>query len=314
MKFMLKLLRFGEGGDGGAGSAAGEASNGGETSGVEIPASIPERGRKLFAEVMKQKSAPAEAPKETVQAEETTKESKLTYDELIKSDEYKDAHREYMEKTLNDRLKKYKGQEASLKEARNLLNTIGTKYGLDSEDKDYLSKLKEAVENDDSYYEKYADEHDMTPAEARKIVSLERRLKETEAAQQRAAQEEAQRAQFETVRQNATKTQAMYPNFDFASELQNPNFVRILSATNGDTTAAYIATHHDDIIRGVAASAAQQAQVATAQTIAAGVKRPAENGISGTASSDVKINFKDMSLEQIRKYADEQRRIQARKR
>lgn len=307
MKFFLNLLRFGEGGDG-SGSATADGAAGGETSGVEIPASIPERGKKLYAEVMKQKSASAEKPRATVSDEETPKESKPTYDELIKSDDYKEAHREYMEKTINDRIKRYKGIEDKLKASESLLATIGAKYGLDSEDKDYLAKLTEAVEKDDSYYEKYADDHDMTPAEARKIVSMERQLKEVEAQREAQRQEEARREQFRVIQQNAAKTQQMYPGFDLGTELQNPNFVRILSASNGDTTAAYVATHHNEIVRGVAQTVAQQAQVASTNAIAAGVKRPAENGISGTAPTDVQINFNKMSLEDIRKQADIWRR------
>lgn len=309
MKSFFNLLRFGEGGDSGSGSASAEGSSSGETSGAEIPSSIPERGRKLFAEAMKETGT---APKKTTETadtvKETTKESKLTYEDMIKSDEYKEAHREYMEKTINDRLKKYKGQEADLNAARTLLNTIGTKYGLSSDDKDYMSKLQEAIDNDDSYYEKYAEDHDMTPAEARKMVSLENRLRETEAAQARAEQEEVQRKQFEVVRANATRTQAKYPGFDLGTELQNPAFVRILSSTNGDTTAAYVATHYDEITRGIAESVAQQSQIAAANAIASGVKRPQENGLSGTAASDVSINFSNMSLADIRAYAEAQRR------
>lgn len=307
--FKLRLLRFGEGGDG-TGSAASEGTTSGETSGEEIPASIPERGRKLYAEVMKQKSASVAEPKETVQADEEAKTSKPTYDELIKSDDYKDAHRDYIEKVINDRLKKYKGQEKSLKEASDLLNTIGIKYGLNPEDKDYKAKLAEAIANDDSYYEKYAEDHDMTPSEARRIVSLERRVKQAEEDRARAEAEEAQRAQFEVIRRNAAITQQRYPAFDLATALNDRAFVQILSATNGDTTAAYIATHHDEIIRGVAASAAQQAQIATANTIASGTRRPIESGTAAAQPVSISPNYNAMNLDQIRAFAEEQRRLQ----
>lgn len=308
MKHFLQLLRFGEGGDGGSGSASGEATSSGEASGVEIPSSIPERGRKLYAEVMKQRSASVEEPKAEVSDEVDAKATKPTYDELIKSDDYKEAHREYMEKTINERIKKYKGIEEKLKRSESLLGTIGAKYGLNSEDKDYFDKLSEAIENDDSYYEKYADDHDMTPAEARKIVTLERQVKESEAMLEAQRQEEARQAQFRVVQANAERTKARYPAFDLGTELQNPNFVRILSATNGDTTAAYTAVHHDEILRGVAQSVAQTAKVATANAIASGQNRPVENGVSGAASSDVSINFNKMSLAELRAYADAQRR------
>lgn len=321
MKYFLNLLRFGEGGDGGNGSgtgsatgnATGEAAPSGDNSGVEIPSSVPERAKKLYAEVMKGKSASHEEPKTEAKVEETAKESKPTYEEMIKSDEYKDAHREYMEKTINDRIKKYKGLEEKLKSEESLLATIGAKYGLNTEDKDYLAKLTEAIENDDSYYEKYAEDHDMTPAEARKIVTLERKVKETEDVLRAQEEERVRQAQFRVIQQNAAKTQARFPNFNFAAELQNPNFVSIMRATNGDTTAAYIATHHDEIVQGVAQTVAQKAQVASANAIASGQNRPVENGVGGSVPTDVQINFNNMGLNELRAWADQQRRLQRKK-
>lgn len=313
--FKLKLLRFGEGGDG-SGSATGDGTPSGEQSGesstleAKIPSSIPERGREAYLEALKRTSASEEKPKEKVDTgKDEANESDLTYEELIKSDKYKAAHHDYMEKTISDRLKKYKGQEESLKSAKALLATIGTKYGLNPEDKDYMEKLSKAVESDDSYYEKYAEDNDMTPSEARKFVTLERKVKEAEVAQAQRKEEEAQRAQFEVVRVNAAKTQAKYPGFDLATELNNPNFVRILSSTNGDTTAAYVATHYDEIMRGATATAVQQAQIATANSIASGTKRPIENGIVGSAPTSVTVDFRAMSLDQLRAYADQQRRM-----
>jgi len=308
--FKLNLLRFGEGGDG-SGSAAGEGATSGETSGADIPSSIPERGRKAYAEALKQTSASVKEQKaEANTVKEEAKNSKLSYEDLIKSDEYRDAHHEYMEKTISDRLKKYKGQEESLKSANALLATIATKYGLNPEDTDYMDKLSKAVESDDSYYEKYAEDNDMTPAEARKLVTLERKVKEAEAAKMRQQQEEVQRAQFETVRQNAAKTQAKYPGFDLAKELNNPKFCQILSATNGDTTAAYVTTHYEEIMRGTVANAAQQAQIATANSIASGSKRPMENGLNASAPTNVSVNFSKMSLSELRAWADTQRKMQ----
>ena len=309
MKFYLKMLRFGEGGDGGNASASGDAgATSGEGSGVDIPSSVPERARKLYAEVFSQKSASVKEQKAEASGNEGAEHSKPTYDELIKSDDYKQAHHEYMEKALNDRFKKYEGQKERLKAADGLLKTIGMKYGLDSEDKDFMTKLTDAVSKDDTYYERYADDHDMTPAEARHIVELENKVKEQEIAQKKAREEEERQAQFRVVQANSVKTQSMYPSFDLSTELQNPNFVRILSATNGDTTAAYIATHHGEIVNSVAQTVAQQAKEASAKAAASGYNRPIENGIAGTAPTNVEINFSRMSLSELRAYADEQRK------
>lgn len=301
MKHRLLLLRFGEGGEG---SATGATS--GETSGAEIPSSIPERARKLYAETVGN-AHPKSEPKPSTSTEEA-KPSKMSYEELIKSDDYKDAHKEYMEKTINDRVKKYKGVETENKTMRNALNTIALKYGIDSASETFMEDLNKAIEADDSYYEKYAYEHDLTPQDARKIVTLERKVHENELQQQMMAEEEARREQFRQVQMNSEATKAKYANFDLGMELQNPAFVRILQATNGDTTAAYQAVHHDEIIRGISAQVAEEAKAKAANAIAYNQNRPIENGLGSSAPSNVQINFRDMNLEQLRAYADSQRR------
>lgn len=301
MKYKLLLLRFGEGGEG---SATGATS--GETSGAEIPSSIPERARKLYAETVGN-AHPKSEPKPSASVEEA-KPSKMSYEELIKSDDYKDAHKEYMEKTINDRVKKYKGVETENKTMRNALNTIALKYGIDSASESFMEDLNKAIEADDSYYEKYAYEHDLTPQDARKIVTLERKVHENELQQQMMAEEEARREQFRQVQMNSEATKAKYANFDLGMELQNPAFVRILQATNGDTTAAYQAVHHDEIIRGISAQVAEEAKAKAANAIAYNQNRPIENGLGSSAPSNVQINFRDMNLEQLRAYADSQRR------
>lgn len=301
MKHRLLLLRFGEGGEG---SATGATS--GETSGAEIPSSVPERARKLYAETVGN-AHPKSEPKPSASVEEA-KPSKMSYEELIKSDDYKDAHKEYMEKTINDRVKKYKGVETENKTMRNALNTIALKYGIDSASETFMEDLNKAIEADDSYYEKYAYEHDLTPQDARKIVTLERKVHENELQQQMMAEEEARREQFRQVQMNSEATKAKYANFDLSMELQNPAFVRILQATNGDTTAAYQAVHHDEIIRGISAQVAEEAKAKAANAIAYNQNRPIENGLGSSAPSNVQINFRDMNLEQLRAYADSQRR------
>lgn len=299
--FKLLLLRFGEGGEG---SASGASSEG--TSGESIPSSIPERARKLYSETVGK--AHSNVSEESKPSTEEAKPSKMTYEELIKSDDYKDAHKEYMEKTINDRVKKYKGVESENKTMRNALNTIALKYGIDSASETFMDDLNSAIEADDSYYEKYAYDHDMTPQDARKIVTLERKVRESEAEQARIAQEEAQREEFRRVQMNADLTKAKYASFDLSTELQNPSFVRILQATNGDTTAAYQAVHHDEIIRGISAMVAQEAKAKTANAMSVNSNRPIENGLSSSAPSQVQTDFSRMNLEQLRAYAEEQRR------
>lgn len=310
-EFLLNLQLFGEGGDGGDG---GSSSSMGESAGVEsgekkeIPASIPEKAHKYYQKAL-EKLPKAQTPSEAVQ---TTNEPKATermsYADLIKSDDYKDEHKAYMDKTIGDRLKKYKGLEEDYGKAKSTLEIVANKYGVNPNDANFLEVLNQKIEADDSYYENYAMEHDISTDEARKIVTMERRLAQVEAEKQAQAKQEQARQQLMLLHQNAEKTKAQFPNFNLEAEMQNEKFRRLCAVNNGDTTSAYMACHWNEIIPATMQMTARQAQEQTAKAIASNKSRPIENGLSSTAPSVVETNFKGMSLAEIRAYADEQRR------
>ena len=310
-EFLLNLQLFGEGGDGGDG---GSASALGEGAGIdsgekkEIPASIPEKAHKYYKKAL-EKMPQAEQPSKAVQ---TTSEPKATermsYADLIKSDDYKDEHKAYMDKTIGDRLKKYKGLEEDYGKAKSTLEIVANKYGVNPNDENFLEVLNQKIEADDSYYENYAMEHDISTDEARRIVTMERKIAQAEAEKEAQRKQEAMRQQIMTLRQNAERTKAQFPNFDLDTEMQNEKFRRLCAVNNGDTTSAYMACHWNEIIPATMQMTARQAQEQTAKAIASNKSRPIENGLSSTAPSVVETNFKGMSLAEIRAYADEQRR------
>ncbi len=308
---LLNLQLFGEGGDGGSGGAT---ASSGEGAGVEsgekkeIPASFPEKAHKYYQKAM-EKMPKAEQPSEEVQTtSEPQATEKMSYADLIKSDDYKDEHKAYMDKTISDRLKKYKGLEADYGKAKSTLEIVANKYGVNPNDENFLEVLNQKIEADDSYYENYAMEHDMSTDEARRIVTMERRLAQADAEREAQAKQEAMRQQIMLLRQNAEKTKAQFPNFDLDAEMQNEKFRRLCAVNNGDTTSAYMACHWNEILPATVQMASKQVQEQTAKAVASNKSRPIENGLSSVAPSVVEQNFKGMSLAEIRAYADEQRR------
>ena len=321
-KLLLNLQLFGEGGDGGEGgspSSTGEGvvDNPGED---KVLASIPEKARKYYEKAKAKNTNTTTSSKQTpsqpqVTTEEEKKETntteKIPYAELIKSDDYKDAHKEYMDKTIGDRLKKYKGIEEDLGKHKALLETVANKYGINSTDENFLEVLAEKIEADDSYYEAYAMEHDMTTDEARRIVSMQRKVNQMEAQEEARKKEEQARQQFMVLQQNAEKTKKQFPEFDLATEMQDEKFRRLCAVNNGDTTSAYMACHWNEIIPNEVHRASEQAKLQTAQAVASNRARPIENGLSSSAPSVVQQDFSRMSLKDLRAYADEQRRKQS---
>lgn len=305
----LNLQLFADGADGG--SAPGE-TEGADNPGAEIPAFIPEKAKGVYKKAMERTKAnvPTETKTETPMTETTSEEkpAHIPFSDLIKSDEYKEEHKAYMDKTIGDRLKKYKGVEESNKQMKELLDMAATKYGIASDDEHFMDVLKQKMEEDDSFYEKYAMDNDISTEEARKIVSLERRVKRAEEEEKMRQSEEIARQRNLRLIQNAEATKQKFPGFDLETELQNPKFVQLCQSTNEDVTAAYMACHWGEIIPSTVQMAQQKAQIQTANAIASGQSRPIENGLSNNATATVTTDYSQMNLTQIREQADRWRR------
>ena len=318
-KLLLNLQLFadggGDGGDGGSASASVGEALGGEESGEEkkIPASIPEKAKKYYQKAMEKHSGSTteSSTQNSDNAQPTNEQStteKLSYADLIKSDDYKEEHKAYMDKTIGDRLKKYKGLEENLDKHKAILDTVALKYGVNPDDENFLETLTEKIEADDSYYVDYAMEHDISTEEARRIVTMERKAAQYDAQREAEEKQEQMRQQIMVLRQNAEKTKSQFPQFDLDTEMQDERFRRLCAANNGDTTAAYMACHWNEILPATVQMASRQIQTQTAQAVASNKSRPIENGISSSAPSVVQQDFRNMSLQDIRKYAEEQRR------
>lgn len=320
-RLLLNLQLFadggGDGGDGGSASTSvGEAlgkDNSGEKE--EIPAFIPEKAKKYYQKAMeKQKGSTTDANSQTNDNAQSTNEQsateKLSYQDLIKSDDYKEEHEAYIKKTMGERLKKYKGIEEDLGKHKAILDTVAQKYGVSPDDENFLETLTQKVDEDDSYYENYALEHDISAEEARRIVTMERKARQFDAQEQERQKQEQMRQHIMVLRQNAEKTKAQFPDFDLDTEMQDERFRRLCAANNGDTTAAFMACHYNEILTNTVQRASKKVQMQTAQAIASNKARPLENGLSSQAPSVVQQDFRNMNLHDIRKYAEEQRRKQ----
>ena len=320
-KLLLDLQLFadggGDGGDGGSSSASVGETLGKEESGEkEIPASIPEKAKKYYQKAMEKHSGSTTVAttQNSDNGQPTNDQStteKLSYQDLIKSDDYKEEHKAYMDKTIGDRLKKYKGMEEDLGKHKAILDTVALKYGVNPDDENFIEALTEKIEADDSYYENYAMEHDISAEEARRIVTMERKAAQFDAHKEAEAKQEQIRQQIMVLRQNAEKTKSQFPQFDLDTEMQDERFRRLCAANNGDTTAAYMACHWNEILPATVQMASKQIQTQTAQAVASNKARPIENGISSSAPSVVQHDFRNMGLHGLRKFAEEERRKKA---
>ena len=258
-KLLLNLQLFGEGGgdggDGGSSSASVGGNEGSTNPGEDtVLASIPEKARKYYHKAMeREKGSTTNAQDKTSDdVSQTTNDNgtteKLSYNDLIKSDDYKEEHKAYMDKAIGDRLKKYKGMEETFEKQKSMLETVATKYGVNPSDENFFEVLAEKIEADDSYYEDYAMQHDISTEEARQIVTMQRKAERYDAEQEAREKQEKMREHLIVLHQNAEKTKAQFPEFNLETEMQNENFRRLCAVTNGDTSAAYMACHYGEIL------------------------------------------------------------------
>ena len=213
----------------------------------------------------------------------TLEERKAEFEKLIQG-EYKDLFQEKFQQTFDKRFKDHKALEHTVEQLQPVLELLGTKYGVSDGN---IDALVQAIEEDDSYFEDEAMEQGVTVEQLKHIRQIER-----ENAQLRQAQEELQ------TRRNAEKTYSqwmaqaeqvreIYPNFDFSTECENPNFTKLLRA-GVDVKAAFEAAHMDEILGGAMAVTAQKVSRQVVNNIQSRGRRPCENGISSQAGTIVK--------------------------
>lgn len=315
IKYLYGLQLFAEGGgDGGASASGGESGTTADEGGATkaYPNNIPERAKKYYDMAVKKtqkvdaetsidaKSTHTTTEEETAIAADQVEEApkKMSYKELIKSDEYKADHERHIQKVVRDRMKSHD----------EILGLVAQKYGIDVNSETYKDDLKAALKADDSVYERYAEEHDVSIDEARRMVGIEEQLqKANQEAADRKAQDEYDRT-INALRSAANQTKTEYPDFDLDTAMADDRFRRLVVAFGGDTTQAYEAINHRSLQKKAVADAEARATAAVQNSVKANRSRPLEGGISSTNISDAAPDFKNMNLAQLRKYAETHRK------
>ena len=308
LKSLNGLQLFAEGGgDGGASVGGGESGAGtvsaGDKTETAYPENIPERAKKYYDMAVKKTQNVGTANDDTAISKKsiTTEEEKasatepkrLTYKELIKSDEYKAEHERHLQKVIKDRMKSHD----------EILGLVVRKYGVDVNSETFKEDLKNALTEDDSVYEKYAEEHDVSINEAKRMIGIEEQLKQANrVAEERKAQEEYENT-IGALKRSGESTNAEYPEFDLDSAMKDERFRRLVVAFGGNTTQAYEAVNHRALKQRAVTEAEARAQATVQNSIRANRARPLEGGISSNNSVGDVPNFKNMNLEQLRRYA-----------
>lgn len=237
--------------------------------------------------------AAAENPTED-ETKKTEKPARMSWDEIMADPEYN----RQMQAVVQSRLKSSKGAEEALAKLTPALELLARKHKLDPSNMDY-DALTKAISDDDSYYEDKALQMGTSVETAKKIDQQERDTARQQRAQELSLQEQRVRNHYAGLEQQAKEFQKVIPNFDLATELKNPAFLRMTAPNVGISVRdAYYAVHHDEMQTAAMQATAKATAQNISQNIQARQRRPDENGISGQAPSATTFDYSKASPEQ----------------
>lgn len=222
-------------------------------------------------------SAPSGAPALSQTAEQDARESK--YRELLR--EYKDLDDKRMQETIKKRLKNVGQVKRQLDTLNQAVLPLYQLHGIAPGD---VEALSHAIQNDDAYWERGAEQAGMTVAQYKQMqMTAAENSKLRDAVREQAANE-----QIAVWQREAEAIRQQYPDFDLMQEIKNPLFASLISSKNAETRlslqAAYEACHVEELRQMAARQAAKAAEANTVQSIRAGAHRPRETGSGAEAA------------------------------
>lgn len=230
-----------------------------------------------------------------------------TFDSLING-RYKQDYSKAVEKTVKRRvagLNQYKTQAEAMSP---IIDQLGVLYGIDTSDPrkvDYAA-LAQRFAADERLYSAEAMERGV-PAEA---VRGEYKGRAENAAMRRQLQEYQMREAFAGIQADFEREVAAKYGADFDTEMQNPDYARLIAANISPGTA-YEVIHREEIAQARAQVVANQTRENVMRTIQAQGARPQEIGANAAGGSTVpvKTHWTKEEIADMRRRAERGERV-----
>lgn len=229
------------------------------------------------------------ASKTDVQTSSDTLEARRkAYNDLING-EYKDIDQERFQQVFDRRFKQVKGMESDLAAQKPIIDKLMARYGVDD-----IAKLDKALTEDNEYWERVAEEKGLTVEQYHAMQKLEQENAALKAIRDRQIGQQQYQQQIDTWYKEAAKVKELYPSFDFKTEAQNPEFLKLLR-TGNSVEHAYKVLHFDELTNNAARVAAQTADAQAQARMKAKAARPSENGTSSKSAVIVKNDVSSLT-------------------
>ena len=280
-RFKLNIQFFGDGAGTGSSAGVGSEGSGAETGSIDL-ASQGSANNGDNVDVTEPQGETAKTPQQRQE----------DFEALIRG-EYREEFQKRTQRIIDKRFKQQGELENTLKSHDELLTVLAQKYGVDSRD---AKAIMDAINKDDSFYEQEALDKGLSVKQLKEIKQLER-----DNASLRKAQEEAESKRHtdqiysEWLNESEElKNKYGLDSFNLESEIQNPEFIKLL-AGGISLESAYKAIHFDDMVGGAMAHTAATVKEKMANNIASRSGRPAENGVSSQSTSNFKTDVNKMT-------------------
>ena len=237
-----------------------------------------------------------------------------TFDELIKG-KYKKEYGEAVKAAVDKRFKKYQGLQGQIDSIDPIVRSLAQKYGVtpNADGSIPIAVLQEKLDADNTMYEKEAFERGMSVDDLKQIKALERENMML----RRESQRSKEQADWDEIMAQGEQLKAMYPQFDMDTEMQNPQFGRLLATFKSAgmpeaVRTAYETMHRDEIMSGLAQYAVKQTETKLSNAIQSGMSRPAENGTGKQAAAQVSTDPSKLTkaeIDEIKRRAEKGERI-----
>lgn len=234
----------------------------------------------------------------------------LSFDELVASNpEYKKALGAHVQDAIAKRFRNQQNLQAQIDSVNPLLGLLSERYGVALKDDGSvnLEALNEKILDDDSAYEDEAFRRGMTVKDLKHMKQLEYQNASLNRQAEARRRDDETRAAYDALLAQGEELKEIYPDFDLGTEMQNPDFGRLV-AVDVPVRTAYEIIHKDEILAGGMQYAVQETQRKISNSIRSGI-RPAENGIGGQSAADPgRINVSKLTLKD---FADMKARAEA---
>lgn len=206
-----------------------------------------------------------------------TKESRRAAFRDLVNGEYKDIYTEDTQRMIDRRFKETRGLEAKVSAQQPIIDTLMRRYGISDGNIETLAK---AVNDDASYWERVSEQTGLPPEQCKRLEQLEMQNAEL-------LREKSVKNQVSKWYDEADALKARFPDFDFESELDNPQFVSMLKS-GVPVEHAFKVLHMDELMQNVMQTTAATAEKRVVDNVRSRGARPQENGTASRSAVTVK--------------------------